>query len=639
MYAIGGLIILGILAQWVAWRLKVPAILPLILTGMLVGPVYEYYTGHRLISPRFDPSTGEGLFPGNLLYSFVSLAIGLILFEGGLTLRLTEIKGLAKSIIRLTTLGAFTTTVVAGLGAYYIIGLDWQLSFLFSTLIVVTGPTVIAPILRQINVRRQVSTILKWEGIVIDPVGAFLAVLMYNFIIATYENDHTIGEAILEFVRSGLVGVGLGFLLGMLMYFIIKNLYVPRYLLNVFTLASVIGAFCLSDLIAHESGLLTAVVMGATLANRDVPFLHEILDFKESLTLLLISLLFILLSANMTVEQIALVLDPASLLLFCLVIFVARPLGVFWSLKGSGLDWRDKTFVSWVGPRGIVAAGVASLFGIQLEERGIEGAAAITPLVFLVVLGTVLLNATLAGYVSRLLRVSLPKGSGILIFGAGEAARCLGICLHESGRNVTIATTNRIAIDEARDAGLDVVEFDINREENDEKLDLTDVGYILAMTGNDEDNFYINNTYQNREGLRGNFRLLSKREVQQQRFSPDSLFSPYATYLVLNRMARRLSAVGEVAIPSKEHLPGMIDALRKEKMTPFFVKCAVSGDINFIKAGSNTVPAVADDVLFYLGEPVGPDFFEWDEQDQDEPSENPEKTTSPSMVVAPAPTK
>ncbi|MEM9837154.1 MAG: sodium:proton antiporter [Bacteroidota bacterium] len=604
MYEIGGLIIIGILSQWIAWRLKVPAILPLIITGMLIGPVYEFYTGHRLLNPQFDPTTGEGLFPGELLFSFVSLAIGLILFEGGLTLRLNEIQGLTRSITRLTTLGAFTTTVVAGLGAYFIVGLDWQLSFLFSTLIVVTGPTVIAPIMRQINVRAQVSTVLKWESIVIDPVGAFLAVLMYNFIVATYEQDRTFGEAILEFVRSGLVGVGLGFLLGMALYFIIKRLYVPRYLLNVFILASVMGAFLLSDMIAHESGLLTAVVMGATLANRDVPFLHDILDFKESLTILLISMLFILLSANMTVEQIKLVLQPTSLMLFAVVVFIARPIGVFWSLWGSELTWRDKAFISWVGPRGIVAAGVASLFGIELQKKGVPNAEYITPLVFLVVLGTVLLNATLAGFVARQLRVSLPKGSGIIIFGAGEAARLLGKCLKGSGRNVTLVSNNRLNIEEAKDSNLQVVQLNIHSDSLDEKLELADVGYILAMMPNDEDNYYLANRYANREGLRGNFRLISRNESQNGRYASSALFSPLASYLLVNRAARKYPEVQTVVIKKSALLGETVDLIRQQKGIPLFLKCAVSGDINFIKAGENTVAVSDGDTLFYLGKAI-----------------------------------
>ncbi|OAV42900.1 sodium:proton antiporter [Lewinella sp. 4G2] len=604
MYEIGGLIIIGILAQWLAWRLRVPAILPLILAGLCVGPGYEWYTGHALLSPTFDPDAGTGLFPGNLLYSFVSLAIGLILFEGGLTLKTSEIKGLTNSILRLSTYGAFTTTIVAGFAAHFIIGLDWQIAFLFSTLIVVTGPTVIAPIMRQINVKRQISTILKWESIVIDPVGAFLAVLFYKFIIAFYEPDATVPEAIIEFARSGLVGIGLGATLGYGLYLLITRLYVPKFLLNVFTLAAVIGAFLMSDAIAHESGLLTTVVMGAFLANRDVPFLHDILDFKESLTILLISMLFILLSANITVEQIMLVLEPKVLALFLVVVFVARPLGVFWSLAGSDLDWRDKAFISWVGPRGIVAAGVASLFGLELAERGIAGAEYITPLVFMIVLGTVLLNATLAGFLAKKLRVSLPKGSGIVIFGGGEGARELAVSLEGSGRDVTIVTDNQAAADTARDANLAVVESAVNTDDLDKVLDLTDVGYILAMTSSDEDNFYITNNYRSREGLRGIYRLITRKEVMRHRYSKRSLFSHFASYLIFNRTARTNNGHHVYPIHDPKLIDEALEAIRSVKAIPLYLKCAASGDITFIGADMDDLEASVNDELYYLGPKV-----------------------------------
>lgn len=602
MYEIGGLIIIGILAQWLAWRLRVPAILPLILAGLCVGPGFEYYTGEPLLHPQFDSDAGTGLFPGNLLYSFVSLAIGLVLFEGGLTLKTNEIKGLTNSILRLTTYGAFTTTVVAGFAAHFIIGIDWQIAFLFSTLIVVTGPTVIAPIMRQINVKRQISTILKWESIVIDPVGAFLAVLFYKFIIAFYAPDATVSQAMLGFVRSGLVGIGLGGTLGYGLYLLITRLYVPKFLLNVFILAAVIGAFLMSDAIAHESGLLTTVVMGAFLANREVPFLHDILDFKESLTILLISMLFILLSANITVEQIQLVMAPSSLLLFLVVVFIARPLGVYWSLAGSDLNWRDKAFISWVGPRGIVAAGVASLFGLELEGRGIPYAEYITPLVFMIVLGTVLLNATLAGFLAKKLRVSLPKGSGIVIFGGGEAARELSLSLIGSGRDVTIVTNNQAAADEARESNLTVVESAINTDDLDKLLDLTDVGYILAMTSSDEDNFYITNNYRSREGLRGIHRLITRKELMNQRYSKRSLFSHFASYLIINRTARTTSGHHIYTVTDPSLLSDVLETIRAAKSIPLFLRCSASGDVTFVGADTKNMKSDANDELYYLGE-------------------------------------
>ncbi|CAH1000578.1 K(+)/H(+) antiporter NhaP2 [Neolewinella maritima] len=603
MYEIGGLIIIGVVAQWIAWRLRVPAILPLILAGILIGPGWEWYSGHRLVSPRFDSEAGTGLFPGNLLYSFVSLSIGLILFEGGLTLRLREIRGLADSIFRLTTYGAFTTTVVAGLAAHFVMGLNWQIAFLFSTLIVVTGPTVIAPIMRQINVKRQVATVLKWESIVIDPVGAFLAVLFYNFIVAYYDPQATIYEALVKFVQSGLVGIGLGFVFGHILFILISRLYIPKFLLNIFTLGAVVGAFLVSDSIAHESGLLTTVVMGAYLANRDVPFLDDILDFKESLTLLLISLLFILLSANMTVEQITLVLTKESLFVFLIVVVLARPLGVFWSLRSSELTWRDKAFISWVGPRGIVAAGVASLFGIELAKEGIADAEYITPLVFLIVLGTVLLNATLAGLVARKLKVSLPKGSSVLIFGASEGARQLANSLQESGRDVTLVTPNRAAADVAEEDNLTAITIPIDAD-LDRHMDLSDIGYILALTGSDEDNFYLLNTYRSREGIRGAFRLVTRKEIQAQRFNDEALFGHYASYLLFNRAARNFGEVQALEIDDPKQIGSLLAQLRQEKAIPLYLRCAEYGDITFITANEGTLSVTTGDTLYFLGEPL-----------------------------------
>ncbi|THH37589.1 cation:proton antiporter [Neolewinella litorea] len=605
MYEIGSLIILGVVAQWIAWRLKVPAILPLILAGIMIGPGWELYTGHRLLSPRFDSESGTGLFPGNLLYSFVSLSIGLILFEGGLTLKLKEIRGMADSILRLTTYGALTTTVVAGLAAHYILDLNWQIAFLFSTLIVVTGPTVIAPIMRQINVKRQVATILKWESIIIDPVGAFLAVLFYNFIVAYYDPEATVYNSLIKFLQSGLVGIGLGFVLGHLLFVLISRLYIPKFLLNIVTLGFVVGAFLISDAIAHESGLLTTVVMGAYLANREVPFLHDILDFKESLTLLLISLLFILLSANMTVEQIKLVMNQESLYVFLIVVFLARPLGVFWSLNTSGLGWRDKAFVSWVGPRGIVAAGVASLFGIELAKEGITDAEYITPLVFLIVLGTVLLNATLAGFLARKLKVSLPKGSGVLIFGASEGARQLAHSLVESGRDVTLVTPNRAESDIAEEQHLTVLQVQLNSDLLDSQLDLTDIGYVLALTGNDEDNFYLLNNYRSREGIRGAFRLVTRKEIQAQRYGQEALFGHHVSYLLFNRAARNFGTVNAIELLDPKELPTLIARLREERAVPLYLRCTEYGDITFIPAGGDQKLSVsAGDTLYYIGEPL-----------------------------------
>ena len=289
MVELAGIVILGIIAQWVAWRLKLPAILPLILIGLLVGPVSTLYTedGLKLIEPIWNGT--KGLFPGEGLYYFVSLAISIILFEGGLTLKSSEIKNIGPVITKLITLGSIVTFFGAGLTAHYIFNLSWQISFLFSGLIIVTGPTVITPILRNIPLKKDVSAILKWEGILIDPIGALVAVLVYEFIVVGEGQTFT-KTALIEFGKILLFGFTFGFTFAHGLVFTIKKKLIPHYLLNVVALSTVLLVFVASDFFAHESGLLAVVVMGMVIGNTNLPNLKELLYFKESLSVILISI-------------------------------------------------------------------------------------------------------------------------------------------------------------------------------------------------------------------------------------------------------------------------------------------------------------------------------------------------------------
>ena len=400
MIELASIIILGIIAQWFAWKFKIPAILPLILIGLFVGPISTFLSedGTQWIQPIWNGE--EGFFPGESLYYFVSLAIGIILFEGGLTLKRDEITKVGPVIGKLITLGSLITFIGAGIATYYVFGLSWKISFLFSALIIVTGPTVITPILRNIPLKKDVSAVLKWEGILIDPIGALVAVLVFEFISIEDQDAGYTREAFMEFGKIVIIGFAFGISGGYALYMAIKKKLIPHYLLNVVSLSVVLLIFVESDLFAHESGLLSVVVMGMFLGNSNLPNLKELLYFKESLSVLLISILFILLSANISLDDLLLVYNWQTGLLLAIIIFILRPLGVFLSTINSSLKTNEKLFISWVGPRGIVAAGIASLFGTKLVLLGEPGAEYITPLVFAVVLTTVLLNATTA----RLLR-------------------------------------------------------------------------------------------------------------------------------------------------------------------------------------------------------------------------------------------
>ncbi|HHM21486.1 MAG TPA: cell shape-determining protein [Bacteroidetes bacterium] len=605
MVELAGIIILGILAQWVAWRLRVPAILPLVLIGLAVGPLSTLWTsdGEKLLEPIYRDGMERGIFPGHYLYEFVSLAIGIILFEGGLTLKKRELKTIGPTIGTLISVGALVTLVGGALAAHWVFGLNWSVSVLFSALIIVTGPTVIAPILRNVPLKRGVANVLKWEGILIDPIGATVAVLMFEFILSELTVGQYSGHAILEFVKVILVGFALGALVARTFYFIIKKQWIPHYLLNVATLALVMAVFVFSDLLSDESGLLSVVVMGTVLGNLDVPNFREVVHFKESLSILLISILFIVLAANIDMEGIYLVLHWKSLLLFGIVVLVLRPLAVFFSSRQSELTIREKLFISWIGPRGIVAAGIASLFGYKLVEKGVAGAEYITPLVFLIVVGTVLLNASTARLMARWLGVLQDDSTGILIVGANKAARLIAKYLHDNGRHVVLFDTNAQSIKKAQNMGLEAFVGNIYSDDLERNIELVDMGYLLAMTSSHPVNEFTVNRYRHILGEKGTFRLLSPEEMAlpKEQLPRQGIFSYTDDFLNLNEIARDYPSIHELPINSVEELEKLRHkfSLQEERM-PLFVKFA-DGFIDILPYDLHELPIGEGCSLVYIG--------------------------------------
>nr|AOE09465.1 cell shape-determining protein [uncultured bacterium] len=606
MLELAGIIILGILAQWVAWKFKIPAILPLILIGLLVGPLATLYTdgGVKLIQPIWNGE--KGLFPGKSLFYFVSLAIGIILFEGGLTLKLSEIKTTGSVITKLISIGVIVTFFGAALAAHFIFFLSWPISFLFSALIIVTGPTVISPILRNVPLKKDVSAILKWEGILIDPIGALFAVLVFEFISVGAGSEFTI-TALEEFGKIVLFGFTFGFTFAHALAFAIKKNVIPHYLLNVFTLAMVLAVFVLSDLFAHESGLLSVVVMGMVMGNINLPNIKELLYFKESLSVLLISILFILLAANINIDDLLLVFNWNAVVLFAIVVLLIRPLGVFLSSINSGLQLNEKLFISWVGPRGIVAAGIASLFGLQLTQEGIEGAEYITPLVFMIVLGTVLLNATTARLFAKLVGVFLKNSEGILIIGASKVSRLIASYLHKNGRHVVLVDSNNLNIKKAKELGLEAMEASVYADDLISNIELNDVGYLMALTGNAEINNYALDKFEAQFGENGSFRLISPEEMNNPQKNPrQGLFSHTDDYIKLTDVARKYPAIQEIDIDTKEQFEGLIEMTKSEKdMVPLFIKKA-DGQIDILSSFSKDVNVenFEGHKLVYLGKPI-----------------------------------
>ncbi|KJD34044.1 cell shape-determining protein [Tamlana nanhaiensis] len=608
MVELGGIIILGILAQWVAWKFKIPAILPLILIGLLVGPFaaeYLSYDGTKWIEPIWNGK--EGLFPGESLFYFVSLAISIILFEGGLTLKFNEIKNVGPIITKLITLGSVVTFFGAAVAAHYVFYLNWDVSFLFSALIIVTGPTVITPILRNIPLKKDVSAVLKWEGILIDPIGALVAVLVFEFISVGAGGEFT-KTALIEFGKIVLFGSTFGFTFAHALNFAINKKLVPHYLLNVFALAAVLGVFILSDVFAHESGLLAVVVMGMVLGNSKSPYLKELLYFKESLSVLLISILFILLAANINFEDLLLIYNWNAVILFALVVFIIRPLGVFLSTQGSKLRLKEKLFISWVGPRGIVAAGIASLFGLTLADKGVADAKYITPLVFMIVLGTVLLNATTARLFAKLVGVFLEKSGGILIVGASKVSRLLGHYLETNGRHVVLIDSNERNIEKARELGLEAITTNIYSDTLMDNIELSDVGYLMALTGNSDINKYAIEKFGGQFGENGSFRLITTQEMLDQDFSnhpKEGLFSHRDDFSSLLELSRRHPSIQEIDLTDKAHYESLIEITNNDDdIIPLFIK-DLEGELHIISSfGLDIVEKIKEGFqLVYLGKP------------------------------------
>lgn len=615
MVELAGIIILGIIAQWVAWRLKLPAILPLILIGLLVGPIASLYTedGLKLIEPIWNGE--KGLFPGEGLYYFVSLAISIILFEGGLTLKRSEIANVGPVITKLITIGSVVTFFGAGVAAHYIFGLSWQLSFLFSALIIVTGPTVITPILRNIPLKKDISTVLKWEGILIDPIGALVAVLVFEFISVGEGSGYT-QTALIEFGKIILFGTTFGFTFAHALAFAIKRNFIPHYLMNVVSLSAVLLVFVESDLFAHESGLLAVLVMGMVLGNMNLPNLKELLYFKESLSVLLISILFILLAANINIQDLELLMSWNTVWLFAIVVFLVRPIGVFLSTQGSNLKLKEKLFISWVGPRGIVAAGIASLFGSKLLAKGEPGAEYITPLVFMIVLGTVLLNATTARVFARLVGVFLTKSEGILIVGASKVSRLIASYLKKNKRHVVLIDSNQSNIDKAKKLGLEAFVADIYSDTLVDNIELNDMGYLMALTGNSDINKFAIDKFTTQFGENGAFRLVDTDEMSNPENNPkEGLFSHTDDFIKLTETARKNATIHEVEIKDREHYEAMIELTKADNdIIPIFLK-EPDGDLTIIPSFSKEFTNIKEgSKLVYLGKEF---TFKEEQQNED----------------------
>ncbi len=457
------IVAIGIAAQWLAWWLKQPAILILLLAGLFAGPVFG------VLHP-------DALF-GKLLSPAVSLGVAVILFEGSLTLKLRELHGQGQVVTRLVAVGAPVSMLVIASAAWALGLLPWELALLFGALASVTGPTVILPILRTVRPTKDLANILRWEGILIDPLGALAAVILFQLVALGAER----GSDFLLAMRIFGIGIGLGAAAAFGFAFVLRRHLLPDYLRNVSALAMVLLVFTLSNLFAHELGLLAVTVMGLLMANlKDVPT-DDILDFKESLTLLLTSGLFIVLAARMPLDAFRLDWLRTALLLG-IILFVARPLTVLASTLGSDLPWPQRAVLAWIAPRGIVAAAISAVFALQLQALGVAGAQSLVSLTFAVIVVTVFVQGLTARPFARWMGVADPEAHGILILGGNPFAQAVALSLKSLDVDVILADSSWDEIRKARMAGVRTYLGTLVSDDADRRLDLVGIGMLLALS-------------------------------------------------------------------------------------------------------------------------------------------------------------
>ena len=524
-------------AQWLAWRLRLPSILLLLLSGFLLGPVFG------VIDP--DHLFGETLFP------LVSMAVGLILFEGGLTLKIKELPANGRVIFRLISIGSIATWVIAASGARYILGFEWPIAVLAGAILIVTGPTVVSPLLRQIRPQGRAGTILKWEGILIDPVGAVLAVLVFE-VIRLGGVDSVPSYLLLGIVQSLLVGIVFGLAGAGLLVALLKRYLIPDHLQNGVTLLMIVGLFVLSDQLAPEGGLLTVTIMGIAMANQPWVPIRHILEFKENLQVLLIGFLFILLAGRVDLANLSALGWNAGLFIVLLIV-VARPLGVILSTLGSSLSWNERLFLTWMAPRGIVAAAIVSIFSFELEELGYAESGALSATVLLVIVGTVAFYGLTAGLAARRLGLAEQDPQGVLIVGAHPLARAFAKELGRFNIRSLLLDNNFSQVSESRLDGVDAYYGNALSEETLSELDLGGIGRMLALTSNDDINALAVLHFPDIFGRSQVYQLPSSRRdghAAPPHLRGRSLFGPEMTYENLDSLVKAGSVVKSTPLSS-----------------------------------------------------------------------------------------
>ncbi|MEN2767224.1 cation:proton antiporter [Ornithinibacillus xuwenensis] len=577
---------LGIGSQWVAWRYRMPAIVVMAVTGLLIGPILGF------INPEEDF--------GNLYHPIISVAVAIILFEGSLNLSFKELRGLGKPVFRISTFGAFIAWILGSLTAHYIAGLSWAVAFVIGGLFIVTGPTVIMPLLRQSKLKPRPAKILKWEGIIVDPIGALLAVFAFEIIAYLTANDPD-GTKLLMFLAASIFAGIFGWFCGRGIGWMFETGYIPEFLKSPAVFTVVILCFTVADEIMHETGLLSVTAMGITLANMGISSVADMRHFKENISILLISAIFIMLTASLQLETILHIFSPSIIGYVILMMFLVRPLSIFVSTIGTGLTFNEKLLVGWIAPRGIVALTVSSYFATILLAAGYPDAEILTALTFGLVFFTVIAHGFSIGWLAKKLNLSVEGRPGTLIVGSNVFTVELAKSLAKVNVPIIIVDNSWERLKVAREAGVPFYHEEMLSEQTEYHLDTMPYEYLIAATDSRSYNSLVCTTFMPEYGRTNVFKV-----------------SPYDK--VYGTTTEIVSKVGGRILFRKEvNLEDLIDKINngfvlrqttiteqytykqyrdeKDEETVFLYIIKPSGQIKFYSEEMRTVPSNGDIIV------------------------------------------
>lgn len=473
------IIFLGVLSQWVAWRLQLPAIVLMSIAGLLIGP----FLG--IVNP-------EASF-GDLFGPLVSLAVAIILFEGSLNLNFKEIRDFNKPVWRIVTLGAFIAWIAGSLAAHYMAGLSWAVAFVIGGLFIVTGPTVILPLLRQAKLKTRPAALLKWEGIIVDPFGALLALFAFQFVLFA-EGEATAAAFGLFFLASifaTVIGAGAGLGLG----WMFERGQIPEFLKSPMVFGVVLLTFVLSDMVMHETGLLAVTAMGLVMANMNITSINDMRHFKENISVLLISSVFLMLTASLSMDVLLEIFNWSIISFVLTMLFIVRPLSIWLSTIGTDLSWQEKTLVGWIAPRGIVALTVSGYFANVLFDAGYEDAELLTALTFALVFSTVVAHGFTITWLGRKLGLTSSQEPGVVIIGATRFTTTLAKALNDLGKNVLLVDPSWGRLSKARQLGVETYVGDILSEHTEYEVELTPYETMIVASETDSYNALVVNNF------------------------------------------------------------------------------------------------------------------------------------------------